>query len=92
MRVSLWFHRLSVSQVLVSLAAKVYEPCGSLSAVRVRVEHLVAKFNEDHPNAQLKLILFNEAVLHLLRISRLLCQPRGCALLVGIHGSGTLCC
>lgn len=77
---------------MVTRAEKVYEPCESLAAVRDRASLLVAIHNESFPNNSLHLILFSEAVLHLIRIARVLCQPRGSALLVGIHGSGACLC
>ncbi len=38
--------------------------------------------------AQLELVLFDDALRHLLRLNRLIEMPRGSALLVGVGGSG----
>ena len=40
---------------------------------RARVEALQAKFNQESRSAKLELVLFQDALLHLLRISR--CPP-----------------
>jgi len=61
---------------------------GGLPEVRSRVEALQKKFNEESRVLKLDLVLFTDALLHLIRISRLLCMARGSALLVGVGGSG----
>lgn len=40
------------------------------------------------PLYQLELVLFDDALRHLLRLNRLIEMPRGSALLVGVGGSG----
>ncbi|KAK9841874.1 hypothetical protein WJX81_008571 [Elliptochloris bilobata] len=61
---------------------------GGLPDIRKRVEALQRRFNEETRGAKLELVLFQDALLHLMRISRLLALDRGSALLVGVGGSG----
>lgn len=61
---------------------------GGLPDIRARVEALQRRFNEESKAAKLELVLFTDALQHLMRISRLLCMARGSALLVGVGGSG----
>jgi dynein heavy chain len=74
--------------VLVSEAPKVYEPGGTLQQIRTRVQFFLDKYNQDNPAKKMELVLFNDALKHLLRITRLLEMPRGSILLVGVGGSG----
>ena len=46
----------------------------------------LANYNE--MNAQMNLVLFEDAIFHILRINRIMESPRGNALLVGVGGSG----
>ena len=73
--------------VLVSLAPKIYEPGGPLDEVRKRVRVFMDKHNAENA-AKLDLVLFEDALRHLIRISRIIEMPRGSALLVGVGGSG----
>ncbi len=61
---------------------------GGLPEVRARVEGLQRKFNEESKVMKLELVLFTDALMHLMRITRLLAMARGSALLVGVGGSG----
>ncbi len=74
--------------VLVEEAPKVYEPGGSLENIRSRVQSYMDAHNVDFPSKKLELVLFDDALKHLLRLNRLLETPRGSALLVGVGGSG----
>ena len=73
---------------LVEEAPKVYECGGGLAQVRERVEFFARRYNEEFPAKRMDLVFFDDALRHLLRISRLLETPRGSALLVGVGGSG----
>ena len=67
---------------------KVYEMCPSLNMVRDLVYGKMSEFNESSKILKLDLVLFDDAIGHLMRISRILGMPRGSALLVGVGGSG----
>jgi dynein heavy chain len=75
-------------EVLVEEAPKVFENGGTLDAIRARVLMYMDKHNAEFPSTQLHLVLFEDALRHLLRISRIIQMPRGSALLVGVGGSG----
>ena len=70
------------AQVFVEEGPRVYECGGTLGATRARVQALVTAYNDEHPAAALTLTLFADAVRHVMRIARVLAQPRGSALLV----------
>jgi len=74
--------------VLIEEAPKVYEPGGDLTMLRPRVLEFLDKYNEEFPSKPMNLVLFDDALAHLLRLNRLIEMPRGSALLVGVGGSG----
>ncbi|KAL4171660.1 hypothetical protein KRP22_009750 [Phytophthora ramorum] len=66
-----------------------YEPVASLLVLRARVEHLLAHFNRENPGRALPpLILFEEALFHLARLTRVLGLAQSNMMLVGVGGSG----
>lgn len=69
-------------------APKLYEVGGNLEVVRARVQGFMGKYNEQYPSRPLNIVLFDDAMRHLIRISRCLGMPKGCMLLVGVGGSG----
>ena len=74
--------------VMQEEAPKVYEPGGSLPAIRERVMMFLDKYNEENPSRKMDLVLFDDALKHLMRLNRLMEMPRGSGLLVGVGGSG----
>jgi dynein heavy chain len=73
---------------IIEKAPKVYEPGGSLETLRPIVLGFLDRYNETFPAKQMSLVLFDDALAHLLRLNRLVEMPRGSALLVGVGGSG----
>ncbi|CAM9799127.1 unnamed protein product [Ectocarpus fasciculatus] len=69
-------------------APKMYEPGGSLPDILPLVKTFLEKYNAEFPSKKMELVLFNDALEHLLRINRLMEMPRGSGLLVGVGGSG----
>jgi dynein heavy chain len=75
-------------EILVEEAPKVYEDGGSLDLIRERAYMFLEKYNQENPSKKMELVLFEDALKHLLRINRLIETPRGSGLLVGVGGSG----
>lgn len=74
--------------IVADKAPLIYELGGSLEDVKGRVMEFLDRYNSEFPQRSMNLVLFRDALAHLLRISRLLQMPRGSALLVGVGGSG----
>ncbi|XP_051153326.1 dynein axonemal heavy chain 8 isoform X1 [Leptopilina boulardi] len=72
----------------VLVAPKIYEEIPSFEIVIERVRQFMEQFNECIRGLRLDLVFFHDALVHLIRISRIFGVPRGNALLVGIGGSG----
>eukprot|EP00928_Gymnodinium_smaydae_P031098 TRINITY_DN22944_c0_g2_i2.p1 TRINITY_DN22944_c0_g2~~TRINITY_DN22944_c0_g2_i2.p1 ORF type:complete len:3465 (-),score=972.42 TRINITY_DN22944_c0_g2_i2:18-9410(-) len=69
-------------------APKVYEPAYSWDFVRGKAYEYLVRFNEKYASRQMNLVLFDDAMGHLLKINRTIQQKRGSAMLVGVGGSG----
>ncbi|KAF7401630.1 hypothetical protein HZH68_007450 [Vespula germanica] len=69
-------------------APKIYEEIPSYEVVINRVKQNMEQFNEYVRGIHLDLVLFHDALVHLIRISRILGSPRSHAMLVGVGGSG----
>jgi dynein heavy chain len=66
----------------------VYEAVPDLESIRKRVYSKMDGYNEKFPSKKMNLVIFDDALRHLLRITRILNSPRGSCLLVGVGGSG----
>ena len=63
-----------------------YMPATDFAKLRKTVEDKLAEYNET--NAVMDLVLFEQAIEHVCRITRVIDKPRGNALCVGVGGSG----
>jgi dynein heavy chain len=73
---------------LVSIAPFVYEAFASLEDCRKLVNSKLDGYNEKFPSKKMSLVIFDDALLHLLKIARIINTAGGNALLVGVGGSG----
>eukprot|EP00916_Digyalum_oweni_P009684 GHVL01016321.1.p1 GENE.GHVL01016321.1~~GHVL01016321.1.p1 ORF type:complete len:1870 (+),score=456.95 GHVL01016321.1:3343-8952(+) len=67
---------------------RIYEPCENITILRNKSREYLSKYNDQFQSKCMHLVLFDDALLHLLRISRIIQSPRGSAMLVGVGGSG----
>lgn len=67
---------------------RMYEAVKGIEDLRERVEMFMYEHNDGVKTGKLDLVLFDDALLHMARISRIIMMPRGSALLVGVGGSG----
>jgi len=75
-------------EVLIEEAPKIYEDGGDIRLIRAKLLEFLDKYNLEFPSKTMELVLFEDALRHLLRIIRLIGTPRGSGLLVGVGGSG----
>jgi dynein heavy chain len=66
---------------------RMYEEAASIEKVIKLLEGYLEDYNAVH-TSHMNLVFFNDAVQHIVRVSRILRQPRGNAMLVGVGGSG----
>ena len=73
---------------LINEAPFVYEAISSIEDIRAIVYERMATYNEKNQGKEMSLVIFDDALRHLLRLARIIGMPRGSALLVGVGGSG----
>ncbi|XP_041955531.1 dynein heavy chain 12, axonemal isoform X1 [Alosa sapidissima] len=71
----------------VEESERLYAEVPSMESFSEMVEHCLEEYNQTHKN-RMNLVIFRYVLEHLSRISRVLKQPGGNALLVGVGGSG----
>lgn len=69
-------------------APKVYEEMPSWEFVIERLFMFMESYNELVRGSKLDMVFFHDAIVHLIRISRVIETPRGSMMLVGVGGSG----
>lgn len=73
---------------LIEEAPFVYEACPDIETIRKRCNDKLEAYNEKNPSKPMNLVIFDDALKHLLRICRIINTPSGNILLVGVGGSG----
>lgn len=80
------FDRPLVYTTFVTTTDGAYLPIPSIDKLKSVLESKLNEYNET--NAMMDLVLFEQAILHITRINRILQNPGGNAMLIGVGGSG----
>ena len=68
--------------------ARSYEEVEDLDRLKTKVEEFLVEHNNESKSGPMPLVIFTDALEHVARIVRVLRQPQGNALLLGVGGSG----
>lgn len=74
--------------IVEQLAEKIYEQILSFQELQARCYQLLEDYNAKYTAKKMSLVLFEDAINHLIRVSRIVQTPRSSGLLVGVGGSG----
>lgn len=66
----------------------VYEATPDLNTIKKVAVEKLELYNEKFPAKKMNLVIFDDALKHLLRITRIINSPSGNVLIVGVGGSG----
>nr|CCA18662.1 hypothetical protein ALNC14_048050 [Albugo laibachii Nc14] len=70
-----------------SKSNRLYEFCSDINLMTKALDDFLQEYNQDHPT-RMNLVFFRDAIAHVTRLARILRQPRGNAMLIGVGGSG----
>lgn len=73
-----------VNFMRAGMEAPPYEPVADVAALKAFLSERLEDYGMEPGHSAMDLVLFRDALMHLCRISRVLAQPRGNALLVGV--------
>ena len=67
---------------------RIYEPCDNFTVLIEKLKGFIDQYNDILRGASMDLVFFPDAIENLIKISRIIRNPGGNALLVGVGGSG----